>query len=162
MPVSSRVAEFCKFVAAHPRGLATKGLYNHVSPMMCWDAALYCAWKVGAIHTSAINERPRTSSGILGPNHYDHFFTDTTPIEEADVAGLPKGCMLGFIDNTGRLIHVMIYTGNGKAVGSNNGSVFGQEYNAFQKLDLADFFSSDARTQRGITMVAQPLTGQRV
>ncbi|WP_147676002.1 hypothetical protein [Algibacter pacificus] len=83
-----------------------------INTLVAWDAVKYCAKQAGVISQSKSNKL--ISEDII--NAGDAKVQSHTRI--------PKGYIIGFFDN-GVLLHTMISTGNGKAVGVNNKKAIG-------------------------------------
>jgi hypothetical protein len=170
LPVNEKAARLAHLLAkARDKPLPTRPLYQRLSAAMCWDAALYCAWKVRAVKTTKISDQ-NVTSGHLSTNCYQHIFKPVTNTvhNNAEIMDLPLGCLIGFIGrlnlddpNSGLVLkHVMIYVGNGRAVGSKSHCVFNARGD-WEELELRAFFATEWH-QRGVILVYQPLTGQNL
>ncbi len=101
--------------------------------VMCTDTVAYFAWTGGVTgkqigpDEARLNLVKEDSSPVLGSNGIFH---------------LDPGEVIGFFDSQRpaghRLVHLMLCTGGGKAVGNNNSSVLGANYRLFMEVDLSN------------------------
>lgn len=101
-------------LASKARALIGKSdaVSNKINTLTSWDAVKYCAKQAGVISQS-------TSNKLISE--------DIINVGDAKVQShtrIPKGYIIGFFSE-GMLLHTMISTGNGKAVGVNNKMAIG-------------------------------------
>jgi hypothetical protein len=184
--VGERTAGLARY-AAEQQALGGGGvsgrLYDQLMAMTCWESAILCAWLAGGIELNpepgppalaagrrrrdvrpeAITQYPPKGSaaGFVGRNSWGNLFSEQQPVgTAAAIAGIPLGAFVGFIAPDQALQHVMIYVGNGRAAGSNNGAIFlAVSRGGWEDIDLNLFFGSTAQTN-GTRMINSRVAGQ--
>lgn len=136
-------------------------LYRKLSGLMCWDAALLCAWAAKGIDSASIS-LTRASFNVVENCSPDKLFAKKTKVNSAaELMAMPEGCFVGFINNaTGKLRHVMLHTTNGMGAGSKSGCIFSKSRNAWEVLDMGQFFFSDSKNNTGNSIIYTPTIGQ--
>jgi hypothetical protein len=145
--------------------------YRKFSACMCWDAMLLCAWLAGGIDSqeidSAVKMRRETLMSIVRSDSYGRVFDHrTVNVSSANdlLNQVAEGSFLGFIDRNGRLVHAMIYVGNGMGAGCKNGCVFSGSSEAWETMDIRRFFGDDRNINGNASrrLVARAVNGQRI
>jgi len=152
---------------------AIRGIYMKLSSMMCWDAALFCAWAANGIHCGVINQT-RNLFNLVSPTEYTAMFGDDPRAARVDepsqlICHVPVGAFVGFIyrKKPYELRHVMIHTGEGWGCGNKNNCVLSAAHPAgfgWELLDMKEFFYED-RNRLGNTeteMICGPVNGQTI
>jgi hypothetical protein len=152
----------------------TKNLYRHLSGMICWDAAMMCAWLADAIdinpplNLSDIERRvyhynTTPTFNIVDTQSYNNLFTRPIPVNTVGAAlSMQIGSFIGFVNAQNGLKHVMLYCGNGLAAGTNNGCIYDPlPTGGWEVLDLIPFFTSH-HIQSGTRMIHTPIWGQTI
>ncbi|MCP5208483.1 MAG: hypothetical protein H7A01_14855 [Hahellaceae bacterium] len=145
-------------------------LYQKLSNMQCWDAALYCAWSAKGVSCADVN---MTSSmfTVTTATNYTRLFGNNVLGSTRKVTSLaelmlmPEGCFVGFISNTGVLRHAMLHTSNGHGAGNKSDCIFSDAHTiGWENLDMAHFFGKDKSLNQNATttMVYAPVTGQTI
>jgi len=147
----------------------TRGLYERLSNLQCWDAMLLCAWMAKGIHSSAIEEaRDAKALGILENQDFGRVFgPGAKRVNSAwELVLVPKGAMVGFVHNkTRNLRHAMIHVGRGWGCGNKNDCILRSGHTiGWEKLDMQAFFGADARFNGNdmTSMFVVPVTGQTI
>ncbi|MEO6833649.1 MAG: hypothetical protein ABI169_15695 [Chitinophagaceae bacterium] len=94
--------------------------YGAISLLMCWTAAILCAFKAGSL-----SKLDYIGLNDVVFNRFDRFvkMSDQSVGTAMEMANVPKNCFIGFIEDNGgetKLIHAMISTGGGWAAGNKN------------------------------------------
>jgi hypothetical protein len=97
-------------------------------------------------------------------DHYERVF-DAKMRDIASVAELVGTVMprsfIGFIGANNRMVHAMIYIGDGFGGGNKNSCVFSSgKHVGWERLDLRGFFGVDAQMNARRRMVARAVEGQ--
>jgi len=123
-----------------------------INTLKSWDAVKYCAKKAGIITES--QSKSLKSSAIVNAKGF----------KVKSHTKIPSGYIIGFF-NKGKLIHTMISTGNGKAVGVNNKTAIGIGTNKkWEEISLQQLkftvgkgeFKFGEKSIKTITMVEKP------
>lgn len=122
-----------------------------LNTQMSWHAVRYCAKMAGLIDQKKLSTI--TLVKIINPKDQ----------AVANVSNVPKGHLIGFYSGT-RLLHLMISSGNGKAVGSKSmlGLGMGQaakwEELDLKKLNIKDGKCIHLKTNKPLIVVHKPIT----
>ena len=171
----NRAANLAVSAATHPQNNAgvVLAVYLKLCALMCWDAALYCAWAASSINSTSISQAAG-AFGVVQNNGLSYaaiFGVDPLTRRSVDSAAklmlLPKGAFVGFVNlqDQNRLRHVMIHTGNGWGCGNKNDCVLSAGHTTgWERLDMAAFFLKDAQYNgNGNTrMIYFPVQGQTI
>lgn len=146
------------FAQQAERNLATKARYMigkkdkeglKINTLKSWDAVKYCAKKAGIITQSQSNAL--SSSRMMNKAGF----------KVKSLTKIPAGYLIGFYQK-GRLVHMMISTGNGKAVGVNNQTAIGLGKNkvweeiSLQQLTFRIGYGTFMHSKGQISMVLKP------
>jgi hypothetical protein len=140
-------------------------LFQSLSSMMCWDAALYCAWSAKGIECKNIKMVYDWGGTVVSGNEFGRVFPEPrkTVASTDDLEKIPSACFIGFLRPNGVMGHVMLSTGKGFGVGNKNDCVLSDgDKPGFQRLDLRHFFGKDAGKNAGTKMIYAPITGQNI
>lgn len=120
-----------------------------LNTLKSWDAVKYCAKKAGIITEK--QSKSLSSMKIVNANGF----------KVKSHTRIPSGYIIGFFSN-GKLIHAMISTGKGKAVGVNNKKAIGigtdkkWEEVTLQQLKFKDGYGTFQYAGKTIAMVEKP------
>ena len=136
-------------------------LYQKLSSLMCWDAALLCAWAAKGIESGSIS-LAGGASGIVQNGSPNPLFANSKPVKTAaELMAMPDGCFVGFINTAnGELRHVMLHTTNGHGAGNKSGCIFSDSENCWEELDMGQFFFKDAGNNVNTSIIYTPTNGQ--
>ncbi len=166
-PPGSRVADLARSVADdHASGISLN-LYQRLSLLQCWDAALLCAWSANGIQCAQVN-MTASGFGVIQVNSFSRLF-GANPAKVPSIGhlmNLPRGCFIGFV-RKGVLRHVMLHIGQGFGAGNKNDCVLKSGKSVgWEKLDMADFFrpgkSADHNNNKETDMIYIAVNGQTV
>lgn len=101
--------------------------YLELSYELSWDAVLFCAYHARIIPHSKI--RQADSRRLVRMD-------DQKILSRSAMLATEEGHMIGFFDE-GRLVHVMVATGNGRAAGSKNDRIGINGAGGWEVVDLA-------------------------
>jgi hypothetical protein len=107
--------------------------YRELSSLMCWDA-VFCLAKLAGV----ISEKRYQS--LKGNSAFLVSATDPSVTDAAAMRKVAAGDVLGFFEGEGsnsKMIHAMVATGSGKAVGNKNDCVGVGNFVGWEELDLA-------------------------
>ena len=172
LPANERVSRLANYLFLKRNISMYAEAHRRVTPMMCWDAALYCAWLSGGIDVPLIAANPNaTSWSVLGQNKYEGVFkVDQRQVKSIrELERLPPGCLIGFIGRVGGqpntpmiLRHVMLHINGGLGAGTKNGCIYpASGGGGWEAIDMTEFFGPNAFNKH-TTMVYEPCNGQRV
>jgi hypothetical protein len=172
LPANERVASLASFLFTKRNIGMYREVYARVSPMMCWDAALYCAWAAGGIDVPSIQLQQNAREwSVLSAHKFEQIFNvDTHEVTSTrQLERLPPGCLIGFVGRLGGqptapeiLRHAMVHIRHGLGAGTKNGCIFpASPGGGWEAVDMTEFF--DGTTfNRHTRMVYVPCNGQRV
>lgn len=150
-----------------------KNLYRRLSALICWDAAMICAWIARGVDLipppgltqleSDVYYHNASLLDLVTRNSYGNLFTQPGSVNSAAaISGIPDGSFIGFVNQQGKLEHVMLYVGNGLAAGANNACIFAKLcVGGWEVLDLNYFFKS-AAFKNGSRMIFTRVFGQTI
>jgi hypothetical protein len=168
-PANEKVARLADQLTGNQAAFADGRLFDRLSQLMCWDAALFCAWTAKSVEVPSIEANPSASLyTAINAARYSHVFQLNRTVTTAhQLLVLPPGCLVGFIGpaqgNQQRpLRHMMIHIRNGQGAGNKNSCIFsaGSQY-GWERIDMGAFFFTDAAANAGTTMVYTPITGNQ-
>src|SRR5690606_3431423 len=138
-------------------------LYQKLSSLMCWDAALLCAWAAKGIDSPSISLTGK-SFGIVEDGSPDKLFPTRKKVNSAaELMLMPEGCLVGFINNsTGKLRLVMRHASNGMGAGNKSGCIFSDSKDVWEVIDMGQFFFKDSHKNSGTSIIYEPVKGQTV
>jgi hypothetical protein len=161
------------FFAGNALSLTADHLFRLASRLMCWDAALLCAWAAKGIDC---NLNPLANGfDVVTAADYSRIFGQNPWANPANVAAdvnqlraMPLGCFVGFVggpngDGVRVLRHCMIHTGNGIGAGNKSDCVLRAAHSVgFELVDMAPFFGADNDLNENATttVIFVPITGQ--
>lgn len=142
-------------------------LYQKLSSMMCWDAAVYCAWSANAVDVAGASISSSTFNQISASKFDTLFGSRTKRIKTRnDFLALPAGYFIGFVNETnGLLRHVMISLGAGQAAGNKSDCVLSDGHSiGWEVLDTSEFFGKDSNlnTNGSTYMIVDKIAGQKI
>ncbi len=142
-------------------------LYQRLSSMMCWDAAIYCAWSANAVDATGASISSSTFNQVSADSYQTLFGNQARKIDsKKDFMALPAGYFIGFVNEANnRLRHVMISLGAGQAAGNKSDCVLSSGHSiGWEVLDTSDFFGKDSalNTNASTFMIAEKIRGQKI
>jgi len=139
-------------------------LYQKLSMMQCWDAALFCAWCAKGIDCADVNVASSMFT-VTSADNYSRIFGNNprTVTSAAQLMKMPEGCFVGFVSGTGVLRHCMLHLSNGMGAGNKSDCVISDAHTiGWEILDMGQFFFKDKNLNANSTtrIIYAPVVGQ--